>query len=89
MAKQLLDAVISENKDEKAVQTLIYKADKKLNVIVELVVGRFQDQVQRMVFIPKNSALIQIEIYSPDSLIVGTRGRDGAIGGLFPGSMSK
>ena len=41
-------------------------------------VGRFQDQVQRM-----------IEIYSPDSLIVGTRGRDGAIGGLLPGSMSK
>ena len=31
----------------------------------------------------------QIEIYSPDSLIVGTRGRDGAIGGLLPGSMSK
>jgi hypothetical protein len=33
--------------------------------------------------------LLQIEIYSPDSLIVGTRGRDGAIGGLLPGSMSK
>jgi len=32
---------------------------------------------------------VQIEIYSPDSLIVGTRGRDGAIGGLLPGSMSK
>src|SRR5579859_539464 len=35
------------------------------------------------------STLIKIEIYSPDSLIVGTRGRDGAIGGLLPGSMSK
>jgi hypothetical protein len=33
--------------------------------------------------------LKQIEIYSPDSLIVGTRGRDGAFGGLLPGSMSK
>ena len=32
---------------------------------------------------------MKIEIYSPDSLIVGTRGRDGAIGGLLPGSMSK
>jgi Universal stress protein family len=32
---------------------------------------------------------VKIEIYSPDSLIVGTRGRDGAIGGLLPGSMSK
>jgi hypothetical protein len=36
-----------------------------------------------------HSLIMKIEIYAPDSLIVGTRGRDGAIGGLLPGSMSK
>jgi hypothetical protein len=54
-ARNLLEVVIAKNKDEKAVHTLPSPQIQRilipsqLNVIVELVVGRFQEQVQRMV----------------------------------------
>ena len=89
-ARRLLDSVISENKDEKAVVPLY----PPILMLVERHCGISSRTIPRssptdgITRLPSLTDA-QIEIYSPDSLIVGTRGRDGAIGGLLPGSMSK
>ena len=52
-AKRLLADVIRQNKEDKAV--CLHRACRthsQFNIVVELVLGRFQDQVQRMVAYP-------------------------------------
>ena len=89
-ARRLLDSVISENKDEKAVvpfSSPILMLVKRHCGISSRTIPR-SSPTDGIIRLPSLTDA-QIEIYSPDSLIVGTRGRDGAIGGLLPGSMSK
>ncbi|KEI39454.1 uncharacterized protein L969DRAFT_103373 [Mixia osmundae IAM 14324] len=53
--------------------------DRQLSIILEFVVGRVQSTIQRM-----------LEIYRPDSLVVGTRGRSDSVWrSAFLGSSSR
>ncbi|KAJ9637119.1 hypothetical protein H2204_005044 [Knufia peltigerae] len=53
--------------------------EKAISIIMELAVGKVQEIFQRM-----------IELYGPQVLVVGTRGRNlGGMQGLLPGSVSK
>lgn len=55
------------------------REDIRLSIIVEFVIGKVQDTIHRM-----------INIYKPDSLVVGTRGRsDSLLRTAFMGSTSK
>lgn len=86
-AMKLLNRVIDKNAHE----------DKAISLIMELAVGKVEKVIQRMVCngsligVQKlNQGLVQIQIYEPAVLIVGTRGRNLAgMQGLLPGSVSK
>lgn len=87
-ARKLLDHIQEKNEEDKAI-----------SLVLELAVGKVPETIQRMVRIacfsrPEISyaklQILQIKIYAPACLIVGTRGRSlGGIQGLLPGSVSK
>ncbi|EIE79700.1 hypothetical protein G6F47_009970 [Rhizopus delemar] len=54
-----------------------HKSDKKISVVIEFVIGKVQETIQRT-----------ISMYQPSLLIVGTRGLS-EIRGMFLGSISK
>ena len=86
-AMKLLRSVIAKNAQE----------DKAISLIMELAAGKVEKVIQRMVFESKTiletkmaNRSIQIQIYEPAVLIVGTRGRNLAgMQSLLPGSVSK
>jgi len=89
-AQKLLDQIIEKNEEEKSI-----------SIILEYSVGKVHETIQRMVChhiripsppgVPERADTpVQIHIYEPVILIVGTRGRSlGGLQGLLPGSVSK
>ena len=86
-ARKLLEHIQEKNDDDKAI-----------SLVLEFAVGKVPETIQRMVrlfilsilliFIPIQC--LQIKIYAPACLIVGTRGKSlGGIQSLLPGSVSK
>ncbi|KAL2802385.1 universal stress protein family domain protein [Aspergillus granulosus] len=68
-AERLFEQVIQKNSQN----------EKAISLVLELVVGKVQEIIQRM-----------IKIYEPAVLIVGTRGKNlNGVQGLLPGSVSK
>ncbi|KAJ5133524.1 hypothetical protein N7448_001450 [Penicillium atrosanguineum] len=68
-AKRLFEQVIQKNSQD----------EKAISLVLELVVGKVEDIIQRM-----------IRIYEPAMLVVGTRGRNlKGVHSLLPGSVSK
>ncbi|KAJ5232369.1 hypothetical protein N7468_005325 [Penicillium chermesinum] len=80
------DTSIEEGKYRKEAEKLFEQViqmnsqnDKSISLVVEMVVGKVEDIIQRM-----------IRIYEPAMLIVGTRGRNlKGVHSLLPGSVSK
>ena len=86
-ARKLLEHIQEKNEEDKAI-----------SLVLEFAVGKVPETIQRMVcllilpdllYVILNSCL-QIKIYAPACLIVGTRGKSlGGIQSLLPGSVSK
>jgi len=84
-SEKLLESVVRKNTVE----------EKAISMVMELAVGKVQDIFQQMVCILLLQIIVkanevQILLYEPSALIVGTRGRNlGGMQGLLPGSVSK
>ena len=86
-ARKLLEHIQEKNEEDKAI-----------SLVLEFAVGKVPETIQRMVrlFILLDlldvflNSCLQIKIYAPACLIVGTRGKSlGGIQSLLPGSVSK
>ena len=86
-ARKLLEHIQEKNEEDKAI-----------SLVLEFAVGKVPETIQRMVclsVLPDLSdctlnSCLQIKIYAPACLIVGTRGKSlGGIQSLLPGSVSK
>ena len=85
-ARKLLEHIQEKNEEDKAI-----------SLVLEFAVGKVPETIQRMVRLILLDLLdvllnpcLQIKIYAPACLIVGTRGKSlGGIQSLLPGSVSK
>lgn len=97
------DAAIEEGKYRKEAERLFEQViqknsqdEKSISLVLELAVGKVEDIIQRMVRSNRSLAgeivltQLQIRIYEPVLLVVGTRGRNmKGVHSLLPGSVSK